>query len=354
MIKRLSISCICKISLFIIIPFLTVFLNTSTAFSTSKPKKKKIKIKIASVAPEGTPWANGLEDIKKRITKAAKKKVKVKLLLGGIMGGEENHITSLQKNKIQGIAVSLAPYSRWIPEAFILDMPFLFMSNKEVDYITEEVFLKPLQKIFEKNGFYLTLLTENGWRSFGTTNGPVDSMEKIKTLKIVSYQTKLYTEMWKLFGAKPIPAAVTEVLKSLETDVCNSVENSPLYMIATSWHTGVKYFTLTRHIYSNATVAFSKKAVDELPPEVAEVIKNGLTQVGGPVKEAIRTITPQLINEMKNSGVQIIELDKKKRLEFAKSSKSIRDKLAKLVGPSGKKHLVLIEKALIKFRNKNK
>jgi TRAP-type C4-dicarboxylate transport system substrate-binding protein len=57
-----------------------LILNTNLAFS--------MKVKFGTVAPAGTPWAQTLEDIKKRVKKASNSKLNIKTYLGGQLGGE--------------------------------------------------------------------------------------------------------------------------------------------------------------------------------------------------------------------------------------------------------------------------
>ena len=334
--------------------FVLSFVLISVGYSSigNAKKKAKFKIKMASVAPEGTPWTDYMRIIKKNVQKKSNKEIKIKLLLGGILGGEENHISALQKNKIQAVAITMVPFSKIIPEAFIMDMPYLMMNDKEVDYIQDKVVFKIYDKIFQKHGFKLAVLTENGWRSFGSTHNPIITAEDLASCKVSSYQNPYYIEMWKLFKSNPIPTAVTEVLASMQTGLVNVLENSPLFLVATSWHTALKHFSLTRHIYSSAVIVLNKKEYDSLPNNYQKLLISEITPLAPNCRNSIRKITPDLIAEIKNSGVNVVEVTESQREEFAKKSIPIRKKIAKTIGPSGTKLLSTIENKLKKFRKK--
>lgn len=49
----------------------------------------KLKVKFATVAPEGTPWADLLDSIKKEVKKKSDGKITIKTYMSGQLGGEQ-------------------------------------------------------------------------------------------------------------------------------------------------------------------------------------------------------------------------------------------------------------------------
>ena len=114
-------------------------------------------IKFGTVAPDNTPWANHLKKIKTRVEKASGGRIKYKLFLGGAMGGEVEMVRSLRRGRLQCFGGSTAAVAEGaaIPELQILELPYLFESFEEVDYILDNVVYDDFKTILKAKGFYM-------------------------------------------------------------------------------------------------------------------------------------------------------------------------------------------------------
>ena len=59
--------------------------------------------------------------------------------------------------------------------------------------------------------------------------------------------------------ANAVPIAVPEVLSALNTGVVEGFDNTALFTLAAEWHTGIKFYTVTEHIYQPAAVVYSAR-----------------------------------------------------------------------------------------------
>jgi TRAP-type C4-dicarboxylate transport system substrate-binding protein len=82
-----------KVSIALIFSLLTL---------TGTLQAKKLKVKVGTVAPAGTPWAQTLTDLKKRVSKASGGKIKIKTYLGGQLGGELEILQKIRRGNVQG------------------------------------------------------------------------------------------------------------------------------------------------------------------------------------------------------------------------------------------------------------
>ena len=62
---------------------------------------KKLNVKFGTVAPSGTPWADTLDEIKKKVDKESKGEIKIKNYLGQL-GGELEILNGIRRGRIQG------------------------------------------------------------------------------------------------------------------------------------------------------------------------------------------------------------------------------------------------------------
>jgi len=59
-----------------------------------------LDVKFGTIAPGGTPWADSLEEIKVRVNAESKGEMKVKVYLGGQLGGELEIMQKIRRGKL--------------------------------------------------------------------------------------------------------------------------------------------------------------------------------------------------------------------------------------------------------------
>ena len=107
---------------------------------------KEIKVKFGTVAPSGTPWADTLDEIKNRVNKESKGELKIKTYLGGQLGGELEILNGIRRGRIEGGGITSAALGSVIPELNVLEIPFIFDSYEQADYILDNFLLEPFSK----------------------------------------------------------------------------------------------------------------------------------------------------------------------------------------------------------------
>jgi len=282
---------------------------------------KKIVFKIATVAPEGTPWASALKRYKKAVWKKTNKQVQVKVFLGGTLGDENETVLACKRGQVQGVGVSTGAMASLVPELNALELPYLFNSAKEADRVLDQPeVMAMVEKLLAERGFTLLFWSENGFRSFGTKEGFIKSPADLSGKKMRAQESPAHLAMYRKFGASPVPVAVTEVLTSLQTGIVDGFDNTPLYSVAASWHTAIKFFSVTNHIYQPAVIAVRKKWFDELPEDIRAQLFEARGTIPQRLKKQLRRMVPMLLKNMAAEGIQVHKLSKKEKCSFASAA----------------------------------
>jgi TRAP-type C4-dicarboxylate transport system substrate-binding protein len=290
-----------------------IFLSLSLSLQA-----KKIKVKFGTAAPPGTPWADMLDDIKKRVTEESSGQIKIKNFLGGALGGELEIIQKIRRGNIQGGGVTLAALASVIPELDVLEIPFLFKGQEEADYILDNVLFDKFAEILAKKDLILVTWAENGWRSIGHKSRAILTPADMKNVKIRSQESKVHLAFWNNMGASPVPIALPEVLPALQTGVVKSFDNTPLFLLAAEWHSTIKHFSLTKHIYQAAAVVYSKKFWDKLSDENRKILLGPGKKLAIDVRKGVRELEQSLLGVLKESGVKVHTLNDQQRNAFEK------------------------------------
>src|SRR5688572_25568155 len=171
-------------------------------------------LKLATVAPDGTPWSDGLKQLKAMVEMDTAGRIVVKPFLGGVLGDENETVVACQRGQIQGVGASTGAVAAVVPELAVLELPLLFRNTAEADHILDNVILTKAEALFRERGLVLGFWSENGYRSFGTRFGFVKSPADLAGHKMRSQEHKAHLETYRQFGASPVPIPVTEVLTS--------------------------------------------------------------------------------------------------------------------------------------------
>jgi TRAP-type C4-dicarboxylate transport system substrate-binding protein len=309
-------------------------------------------LKIATVAPEGTPWAELLKLYKKNVEKAAGGQIKVKVYLGGTLGDEIAAVRKVKSGHIQGVGASTGALAALVPELNAIEIPFMFRGFGEADAMLDNVLLAPMEKHFADRGLVLGFWSENGFRHFGANWGKITKPGDLKGKKMRSQESFVHLEMWKAYDAAPQAIPTTEVLTALQTGAVDGFDQGLLFAIAASWHKSVKHVTLSAHIYQPAAIAFNKEWFDGLPADLQTILIDEGRKIVIKGRKLIRALNPDLIKILEEEGITVTKLDKAQRAAFEKKSAVVRDAFRKDQSKTSIEILDLLEKGLADHRKK--
>jgi TRAP-type transport system periplasmic protein len=318
------------------------------AASRSRPARAAdapITLKLATIAPEGTPWAEQVTQYKAQVEAAAKGRLRIKPFLGGALGDENQTVAECRRGAIPMWGGTTGALATSVPEISVLELPYLLRGPEDGDHILDQVLLEDLRQRLAARGFVLVLWAENGFRSFGTKWGPVRTPADLKGHKMRSQESLVHLETYRALGALPQPIAVTEVLPALQTGVVDGFDNTPLYTFAASWHLAIKHFTLTEHVYQPGVVLASKKEFDRLPADLQKVLTADLGALTNQGRASVREMNPLLIQNFTSAKIPVYRPSAAERAGFARATRVVYEKYARAV-PAARPLLDRIQKAL--------
>jgi len=313
---------------------------------------KTITVKFGTVAPAGTPWADTLEQIKKRVESESKGTLKINVYLGGQLGGELEILNDIRRGRIQGGGITSAALGSVIPELNVLEIPFIFDSYEEADYVLDNFLVEPFKKLFEAKDLVFVSWAENGWRNIGLKTKYAKSTKDLVGVKIRSQESQTHLAFWKKVGANAVPIAVPEVLSALQTGLVDGFDNTALFTLAAEWHTGIKYYTVTQHIYQPAAVLYSKKFWNKLSGEERKILMGEGNAMAPPSRKSVRALGSELMEVLKSSGINVYKLSESERKEYKIAIRGLEAEVVKVLGGDSQKIYDLIVKGKAEFHKK--
>lgn len=289
--------------------------------------EEPLVVKSGSVAPEGTPWEEWLKSVKKRMEADSAGRLQMKIFLAGKLGGEKEMVEDVKRGRLQLFGGSIgALAAKYVPELNVFELPFLFESDAEVDFVLDRV-RGDVEKLLRDRGFEMVMWAENGWHGYGVKGKCLTTPADMSGLKMRSQESVIHLATYKAFGAAPVELPVPEVLSSLQTGVVDGFSNTPLFSMATSWHLGVDHYTYTKHIYQPGVIVLSKKWFDKLPADLQKQLKIKAEERSG--IEGVRMLTEPLLQNFSAAGIKTCALDADGQAAFQAKAKAVWQDFAK-------------------------
>ena len=317
--------------------FLTAILTlTFLSSSLSSAEDKPIKFKIATIAPDGTPWAHLLNGFKKKVRKASNKKLMPRVYLNGLKGDEQSIVRQVYKGSLQMGGVSTGALSTIVPDMDILELPYAFPDFKTADAVLDSV--RPtVEALLNEKGMTLLMYSENGYRSFATKDKCIKTPADLKAMKMRSQESEVHVETYRALGASPVTISVGEVLSSLQTGVVSGFDNTPIITQALGWNQAIKFFSNTRHIYQPALIIMNKAWFDGLTEEQQKIIRENAMKLEKKGRKMVRGLEPALMKNFADQDVKVCELTPAERAAFKKATAKVWEVRAKKASKLGQK-----------------
>jgi tripartite ATP-independent transporter DctP family solute receptor len=289
--------------------------------------------------------------MKQRIERESGGRVKVSLFFGGRRGSEREMLTELRRGKLQAAGLSNAIVATEVPELGVLELPFLFRDAAEVDYVIDDVVGKELEAKMADKGLFLNFWAENGWRSIGTRTRPIRTPDDVRGLKVRAQESPINVAFWDALEAKSTEIPLNEVLSALQTGVIEGFDQTPVYMVGAGWHTQIKYYSLTEHVYQPACMVYNKRFIESLPEDLRKIVLGDGRAESAKNRKRVRSMAEDVLKELRDQKIEVNALTEEQKSAFRVRVEPVYEKLKDSVGAD---LLARVRKALEEYRQKHR
>lgn len=231
------------------------FVSVSTAQVTMRSS-----ISIGENSHQGI----GLVVFAREVEKRTNGRYKIQNFYSGALGGERESIEAVQLGTQELTLTSTGPIPNFVPEAKILDIPFLFRDKAHAHVVLDGPIGEEMLKQFEPKGFKALAWAENGVRHMTNNKRTVLLPDDLKGLKMRTMENPIHIAAYKGFGIVPTPMAFPEVFTALQQGTVDGQENPLSVIMAAKFDQVQKHLSLTGHVYSPAIWLMNKAVFDKL------------------------------------------------------------------------------------------
>ena len=302
-------------------------------------------LKLGTLAPDGSAWMQVVKAAADEVQQKTNNAVQFKIYPGGVMGDERDMVRKMHIGQLHAAMLSSASVASLFTEVDVLQIPFLFSSYPEADFVVDK--MEDGFKIgLEKNGYVALGWSEAGFVYLMSTV-PADTLEQLRKAKVwIWSDSPMAKAIFGEAGVMGVPLSITDVLVGLQTGLVEVVYAPPSVAIALQWFTRIKYITDAPLNYMLGGLVVKKEAFDKIDPRHQAMVKEVFQRHMTRLKEVIRTENQESLSVMQKQGVKLLTPGKATIADFKSiSEKAMQKENGHTYSPKTKEEVLSLLKA---------
>jgi tripartite ATP-independent transporter DctP family solute receptor len=269
----------------------------------------RINISIAQNSHQGV----GIDTFAKEVEKGTAGRYKIQTFYSASLGSERESIEAVQLGTQELTFSSTGPVPNFVPEAKILDIPFLFRDKAHARAVLDGPIGQEMLTKFESKGFKALAWGENGMRNMTNNKRAINAPDDLKGLKLRTMENPVHVAAYKGLGIVTTPMAMQEVFTALQQGTVDGQENPLSVIMAAKLDQVQKHVSLTGHVYSPAIFLMNKAAFDKLSPADQKVFLEAAKVAVKANRARVDADDAMGVTYLRGKGMNVVEtLDKTK------------------------------------------
>ena len=278
-----------------------------TAAHAQQPREIKIGYALAVNSHFGAgaqAWSDSVE-------KSTNNTFKFKHFPSSALGGERELIEGLSLGTVEAVIVSNGAVSNFVPDAGVMDVPFLFRDTAHARAVLDGKFGEDLLAKFKGRGLIALAWGEQGFRHLTNSKRPVAKPEDAKGLKIRVTENQTHITAFRQLGIAPTPMSWPEVIGALQQGIIDGQENPISVIVSAKLWQVQKYMTLSGHVYAPMALIVSPALWNSLNDAQKKAFTDGARAGGLASRKFVDDVEKSGVEEIKSHGVAVVtEVDK--------------------------------------------
>lgn len=292
---------------------------------------EKIVVKLSHVTSPESPKGKAAQKFAELIKERTNGRVEVQVFPSSQLYGDKEEMQALMANNVQIVVPSITKLVSMSPKYQVVDLPFLFPSEKAAykfwdgeggQKLLHELENQGIVGLAPWNNAYINII---GKKFFKTP-------DDFKGAKIRIPAGQVTTDVFTALGAGPSTIPFSEVYTSLQQGVVdaaitslNNFDNEKHYEVA-------KYITILNLQRIEYIALTNKKFWDSLPEDIRKTMQETMNEVAKYERELSEQLNAQSLQKMKEAGTQVYQLSPEEMAKFEELFKPVYEKWSPVIG----------------------
>jgi TRAP-type C4-dicarboxylate transport system substrate-binding protein len=297
------------------------------------PARAQTVLRVASVAPDGTSWGRELRTFARELERRTEGRVRTKLYMGGIAGGEQEVAERIRRGQLD-VAASGGPLCvDTMPSMRVLQFPGLFQTAGESKYVINQL-AATMAAEAERAGFVNLGTSPLGSAAYFSRR-PLQSFADLRRQRIWVWNAEpLVISLLREMGLTVIPAAVERAARDYDAAQFDGFWALPTAALAFQWSVQATTLIHLHGEYLHACMLVASRVYSGLSKTDQGHLRTITAELSERLQDISRREEQALIGgAFQHQGVTVVEPGEKFRAEFFAAANAARDRIGTRVVP---------------------
>lgn len=288
---------------------------------------------LATASPEDTVTQLFAEKFAENVDRLSEGRMKIEVYPNSTLGGDRDLLESCADGDIPFIVQNTAPQVTFMKDLAVFDLPCVFDSLADLrEKIDEPLFREEIDAVYQNGGYHLLGVADQGFRVM-STNKNVSGLSDFKGQKIRTMENPYHLRFWEQLGASPTPMSFAEVYIGLQQHTIDAQENPYEVIVSNRLFEQQDYVVETNHLPHLITLITSEKFYEKLPEADRKILDEAAADAVAYAREMSDGRIEEKMNQISESGTQIVGLDDATREELRNASQNVYESIQKVIKP---------------------
>ncbi len=295
-----------------------------------EPRGEATVITIGGTTTANTPGEAQWLGFKRAVEEASQGRIRMRPLIYGQLGSEEQLLSGLRRGRIQFANLSAQVTSTVVPELALMYAPYLFDDEAEADYVYDYYLTEVFRELLAAKDMHLVTWYEIGFHHVYGKQPilmPADA-RGVRFRVSSSLNARLFAEA---LGADVIPLGYGEIVSALQTGLISAGENSVSLYARTGIAGEAPHLTMTGHAFGVSVIVSRKQWWDGLPRGTRQLLTDSFPSIEQS-RRAIRTQTVADLKAGEELGIVVHRLDAGQREAWRTAQAGVTEQLIRALG----------------------
>ncbi|MDR0576509.1 MAG: DctP family TRAP transporter solute-binding subunit [Candidatus Accumulibacter sp.] len=244
---------------------------------------------------------------KKMVEERSKGEIQVQIYPAAQLGDARTITEGVQMGTIEMGDVENGPMGRFVREAMVWDLPFIFRDIEHAHKVLDGPIGKAFQEKFLARNIRHLAYNDGGFRYFTNSKRPIRTLKDLEGLKIRVMESEVMLATMKAFGAAALPMAFGELYTALQQGTVDGQENPMNLIFSQRFYEVQKYLSMSQHFYYPRQYLISETFYQSLKPEHRKIVADAAKEACDIQRAALVKYEDEMKKVLAGKGMQIVE-----------------------------------------------
>lgn len=266
-------------------------------------------VKLGFAESESSTHYKGYRYLCDKITEATDGALVFELYPSNTLGNERDLYEGCQMGIQDACIITNAVLTNFVPQAAVLDQPFLFDNFDQAWAFIDGGFGDYLNSKAQAGGVEIVGWMDSGFRSLFTAD-PVSGIDDLKGRKIRTMENEYHMAAYNALGCIATPMASGDVFTALQQKTIDGAENTIPSIMANNFYEICKYICNQPVIFAYQMLVFSDDLWAKIPEDQRDDVKAAIAEGCQYQRELLRDSEDGFKKDLaENHGVTFFDLD---------------------------------------------